>query len=342
MRYALPLTLVCTTLLAACGGDGSDSEASDTAATNHVPELAVLVDQNINSNSSVTVTASASDSDGDALSWQWQLQSQPSGSAITLNQAQTASVQLTPVLTGAYQLQVTVSDGKGGSDQGTVIVTVSESSSNLPVAFSYFTDTVQISIDGNFYVLRSNGVPNHDSPYFAMSDSRYEANTTPGFVQNPNSIQTQNLTFRIPRNPAEAGVKQATPMGPIGIALNGVPLYNQYAAGGAPLTNEIFSFDQYTGHPQNSGQYHYHKEPLYITQQMVGKSGFIGFLLDGFPVYGPQENGVTVNNNDLDVYHGHTHATADYPQGIYHYHVTDADPYINGSGFFGTVGTVSQ
>jgi hypothetical protein len=65
-------------------------------------------------------------------------------------------------------------------------------------------------------------------------------------------------------------------------------------------------------------------------------------LLDGFPVYGPMENGAAVNNADLDVYHGHSHATAEYPDGIYHYHITSTDPYINGDGFYGTAGTVTQ
>ena len=65
-------------------------------------------------------------------------------------------------------------------------------------------------------------------------------------------------------------------------------------------------------------------------------------MLDGFPVYGPEENGRRVTNADLDAYHGHVGPTADYPNGIYHYHITDEDPYINGSGFFGTAGTVSQ
>jgi hypothetical protein len=33
--------------------------------------------------------------------------------------------------------------------------------------------------------------------------------------------------------------------------------------------------------------------------------------------------------------------TADYPGGIYHYHITLEDPYINGNGFYGNAGTVS-
>ncbi|MFM7852722.1 MAG: YHYH protein [Flammeovirgaceae bacterium] len=89
------------------------------------------------------------------------------------------------------------------------------------------------------------------------------------------------------------------------------------------------------------GGYHYHVEPLYLTTAN-GKSALLGFLLDGFPVYGPNENGKTITNTDLDAYHGHTGVTTEYPNGIYHYHITSADPYINGSGYYGVPGTVSQ
>ena len=217
---------------------------------------------------------------------------------------------------------------------------------NVPAVFSKFNSSVQISVEGNYVVLKSNGLPDHKSPYFegtALEPTMYEAynGSNPNFMINPNRIASQNLTFKIPINPAAAAVHLATPMGPMGISINGVPLFNQYAAGGSPLTNEINSFDQYNGHPQMTGQYHYHVEPLYITATK-GKDALIGFLLDGFPLYGPQENGVTLLNADLDAYHGHTGVTADYPAGIYHYHITADDPYINGDGFYGTKGTVTQ
>jgi hypothetical protein len=64
--------------------------------------------------------------------------------------------------------------------------------------------------------------------------------------------------------------------------------------------------------------------------------------MDGFPVYGPSENGKTLVSADLDVYHGHTSVTADYPNGIYHYHITADAPYINGAGFYGAKGMVTQ
>lgn len=218
------------------------------------------------------------------------------------------------------------------------------SSTEVPAVFTAkMSSSVTMYVDGDYLVLKSTGIPNHKSPYFGSTDSRYEAynGTNPNFSINPNSISSQSYVFKIPVNPAEASSKVSTSLGPMGISVNGVPLFNQYAGPNQPLGNEINSFDQYNGHPQQTGQYHYHVEPLYITST-ISKSALIGFLLDGYPVYGPQENGVTLTSANLDTYHGHTSVTADYPNGIYHYHITADSPYINGGKFFGTTGTVTQ
>ncbi|MDI9364213.1 MAG: YHYH protein [Flavobacterium sp.] len=223
--------------------------------------------------------------------------------------------------------------------------TTTTTNATLPTVFSKFNSSVSISVSGNYVVLTTDDIPDHKSPYFINTDSRYEAynGTNPMFSRAPNTIVSQKITFKIPIGPAVASTHAATPMGPMGIAVNGVVIYNQYAAGGVALSAEINGFDQYNGHPQMSGQYHYHIEPTYITSAK-GKSALIGFLLDGFPIYGPLENGVTLTSSSatLDVYHGHTSATADYPNGIYHYHITADAPYINGNGFYGTAGTVTQ
>jgi hypothetical protein len=214
-----------------------------------------------------------------------------------------------------------------------------------PAIFSKYKDNVKTIFAYNGYVyIESNGIPNHKSPYFGSGNSNYEAFNLDGvsFNLNPNRIDEQTLVFKIPISPTKASSASATQLGPIGVSLNGVPFYNQYAGpNNTPLTNEIISFDQYKGHPQNTGQYHYHIEPTYLTSS-DGKDAFLGFLLDGFPVYGPEEDGKTITNSDLDAFHGHTTVTADYPNGIYHYHITDADPYLNGSGYYGVVGSVSQ
>ena len=214
--------------------------------------------------------------------------------------------------------------------------------SELPAAYRLFSDSVQISIDGDVVVLRTKNVPDHKSVYFPTSDARYEAynGSNPLFVKNPNQIVAQQMVFRLPLNPKQAANHAATPLGAIGISVNGVALFNQYAGPARPLSSEINSFDQANGHPQQTGVYHYHVEPLRVTAAR-GSDALIGFLLDGFPVYGPVESGRRITNSDLDQFHGHTAATKEYPSGIYHYHITSEDPYINGAGFYGTAGTVS-
>lgn len=226
--------------------------------------------------------------------------------------------------------------------------TSSTGSAVVPAIYKRIYGATSITSDGTYITIKTNGVPDHKSVYWPTTNSLYQAfsGTTFGgytFTQNPSTIVSQTLTFKIPLDPAEATNHSATPLGPIGVALNGVPFFNQYAAGGTSLSAaEIPSFDQYWGHPQMQGMYHYHVEPLYLTQTKFTESSLLGFLLDGFPVYGPEENGKILTSSDLDAYHGHTTATVDYPNGIYHYHFTQDVPYLNGSGFYGTAGTVSQ
>lgn len=226
----------------------------------------------------------------------------------------------------------------GGGTNGTTY--------DITTVLSKFDNVAGLSytINGDFVEITTDGLPDHASPYWGQGHPMYEAynGNNANWNQNPNTISTQNIVFRIPLKPSEATNKEATRLGPIGVAVNGVAFYNQYAGpNNQPLTNEINSFDQYLGHPQNSGQYHYHVEPLYLTSA-IGKTGFLGLLADGFPVYGPEENGGTITSADLDDYHGHTSVTPEFPNGIYHYHITADDPYLNGNGYYGTPGNISQ
>lgn len=220
-------------------------------------------------------------------------------------------------------------------------------SSTVPDVYKKIYGATSVTSDGTYITIKTNALPDHTSVYYATNNALYanfSGTTYAGytFAKNPNSISSQTLTFKIPVNPKVASTHAATPMGPIGVSVNGIPFFNQYAAGGSPVSNEIAGFDQWWGHPQQSGQYHYHVEPKYLTTVKASKSALLGFLLDGFPVYGPEENGKTLVTSDLDTYHGHTGVTTEYPSGIYHYHITADAPYLNGSGFYGTAGTVSQ
>ena len=222
----------------------------------------------------------------------------------------------------------------------------STGSIDISVVLSKFDDGTGVSyeIKETEIIMTSKDLPNHKSCYYSSDNALYQdyAGTNNDFEQNPNSIIEQSLTFTIPRYPSQASSKTNTALGAIGVSINGVPFYNQYAGpDNKPLTSEINSFDTYNGHPQGQGQYHYHMDPYSLTAT-VGKSGFLGFLLDGFPVYGPEENSQSVTNSDLDDYHGHTHVTTEFTEGIYHYHITSEDPYINGGQFYGIAGSVTN
>ena len=245
-------------------------------------------------------------------------------------------------------LAVTLACKKSSSSDATVTATstITTVGTGVPDVYKKIYGATDIYVDGDYVVIKSTNLPDHKSPYYQntkWASVKYEAytGTNPNWSQNPNVIAENDATYRIPLHPVATASHASTPLGAMGIAINGVAIFNQYAAMRAPLTNEVNGFDQYGGHPQQSGAYHYHAEPYYITTTK-GKDALIGFLLDGFPVYGTTENGKLITNADLDVYHGHTSATADYPAGVYHYHITSADPYINGNGYYGTPGTVSQ
>lgn len=235
------------------------------------------------------------------------------------------------------------------SDTNTSVETsetlISTPTTTVPEVYKKIYGATSITTDGTYVTIKTNGQPDHKSVYYPTTNAKYEAfsGTTFGgetFKKNPNVISLTNaFTFKIPLNPVMSNTHASTSLGAIGVAVNGVPLFNQYAGPNQPLTDEIISFDQYRGHPTGTSIYHYHVEPIYLTQTK-GKEALMGFLLDGFPVYGPEENGAAVTG--LDIYHGHTAITVDYPNGIYHYHITNTDPYINGNGYYGTAGTVSN
>lgn len=190
-------------------------------------------------------------------------------------------------------------------------------------------DNVRLSHDAQSLIIQSQGYPNHPTAKFPNSG-------------NPNTIQVQDFHFRLPLEPKVASKITRVPMGPIGMALNGVVFFNPFEAGGMNAVegySEVW-LDSCCGHPQQHGVYHYHKYPSCVKSPFPddGKqhSPVIGFAWDGFPIYGPwEEAGVMARDlkgtTALDVCNGHT----DKQRG-YHYHVTPGRfPYVIG-GYAGT------
>ncbi len=182
-----------------------------------------------------------------------------------------------------------------------------------------FTNNVKVTFSGDVMIVQSDGIPDHKTDKFP---NQY----------NPNSILKQNYTFRIPLTPSIASTKTPTPFGAIGVALNGIPFFNQYNREGQDAV-KVEVFDSCCGHPDPAGRYHYHKYPVCVKSPLKdtpnGHSGIIGFAFDGFAIYGPKgESGKAPK--DLDDCNGHADSTRGY-----HYHVTEGYPYILG-GYKGT------
>jgi hypothetical protein len=178
-----------------------------------------------------------------------------------------------------------------------------------------FNDNVKVTFTQMHMIVESDGIPNHETGTFPNAD-------------NPNRILKQNYRFYIPLRPRLADKPTRTPMGPIGVALNGIPFYNQFNAEGEDAV-QVETFDSCCGHPDPKGRYHYHKYPVCVKSPFRDEPGkhspLIGYGFDGFGIYGP--NGTDGKpSTDLDTCNGHT----DQARG-YHYHVTAKAPYIVGA-----------
>jgi hypothetical protein len=187
------------------------------------------------------------------------------------------------------------------------------------VQSKYDTNFVTISTSGNSITLNSNGTPDHVSPYWGIGNALYEEPYS-GQNLNPGTIGVQNYSMTISTNPAEASVKEATTLGAIGMALNGVAIYNDREGGNVPVDAGVLSsFDRAGAHPGPGNTYHYH-----CTGDFTGNdnANLIGFLRDGFPIYARKDMDGSYPTN-LDTNGGHVGATADFSTPIYHYHASN-------------------
>lgn len=184
----------------------------------------------------------------------------------------------------------------------------------LDGAWLRYSCRVALTVDGDVVEVVTDDLPDHTSNYFAADDPCHEA--FPDGVQNPNLIAPQDFTLRIPRTP-DTTATQMRGQPVVGAAVDGVVVFGNFAAPGDDIYQEARTFDRCGAHPQQTGIYHYHSEPLAISDD---DAHFIGMMLDGYPIYGQRDvdDGVP---DDLDEFGGHTGPTADADGDVYHYHV---------------------
>ncbi len=158
-------------------------------------------------------------------------------------------------------------------------------------------------------------------------------NTDPAFTidRNPNSIVPQNISYSLSLYPSLASASSCVPMGIIGVMLDGVPLFNALDAGGRDaVAHEVQ--DHCNGHPERSGEYHYHG-PSPCVKAETDNNSLIGYALDGFGITSMfDENGREITNADLDECHGRVSPILwdGKKVTIYHYVMTREYPYTIG------------
>lgn len=262
----------------------------------------------------------------------------------------------------------------GTSDAGPVAAgtanldTCTTSASNDAPAFyrTYFACST-ITVSGGNVVIATNGLPPHKSYYWGSGSPNFAPfDTSRGsmYHPNPNTLAESDRSFRIPLTPVMKNnltITNATvdgvvntssdeyPLGPVGVALDGVLLYNPLAAPGDKIDSERFTFDDYNAHPDMNRSYHYHtdsKGPL----EVLAKRGLVtttipgsaelelyGIMCDGTVVLGCTElDGSAPATASLDAQNGHVADLKDKSNTVllanrYHTHVCEkwgtAHPY---------------
>lgn len=154
------------------------------------------------------------------------------------------------------------------------------------------------------------------------------------------------LTFLIPAVPKMASSNdEISIVEHLGVSKDGIPMTGHPPSvvdgpplpGGGTMGGNIPSIDPCGGHIDPFGYYHLHFgaeemnnvllanniSEVTCTNFTQSETAFVGFAKDGYPIYASKDEDGTLPS-DLDECQGHTAATADYPDGVYHYHISNS------------------
>lgn len=186
-----------------------------------------------------------------------------------------------------------------------------------------FADRVGVDCQGNFAIISSDTYPDHELMTGIVGTNEQIA--VPAEYAAPISL--------IP----EPGDSPQTRDAALGVAVNGVPIYD-YTAGGEMSQADLHhhqtkhdtlltkQLDICGGHAGRGDDYHYHVKPKCMIDKMknAGDDAIIGWAFDGFPIYGDNNpDGSEIDESTLDVCNGQPDSTFGY-----RYHTSVDAPYI--------------
>lgn len=187
-----------------------------------------------------------------------------------------------------------------------------------------FSDVAKVECSGGKAYISSNTYPNHTMMTGIVGTNE----------QVP--VPAKNYAAPIPLEPV-LGTTPQTRDAALGVAVNGVPIYDYTGGGEMTLedlqhhqaqhdTLETKQLDVCGGHAGRGDDYHYHVKPSCMIEQMknAGDAAIIGWAYDGFPIYGDNNpDGTSIAGGDLDICNGKADETF-----TYRYHTSPEAPYI--------------
>lgn len=242
-------------------------------------------------------------------------------------------------------------DGATTDGRRTLASCTTNIAADVPAFYRTYFKCVTVTKTADAVVVETESLPPHLSYYYGSADPNFEPfDTTRGaqYQPNPNLLAKKAIRITIPDAPvAKEGlvvnaalvdgiVMSSTEeygLGPVGVALDSVALFNPLARPGDDIENEKYTFDAYDAHPAPDGTYHYHrgsKGPLEVVAA-AGVSGVeaYGVMCDGTVVLGCTELDGSPPPAGLDAQGGHVGDLKDgagtvHFVGRYHTHVCGA------------------
>ena len=187
--------------------------------------------------------------------------------------------------------------------------------------------SVSCGADSLYAAVSTTGLP-HRHP---MMDGITATNMQVPLAQN----FTGDNAWHLPLQPAIAATTTTAVDGPIGIAVDGVPIFNPCKQGGCDTatgggdTKVLGELDLCNGHAGRADDYHYHAAPVCLMADKPSSywdTHPIGWALDGFAILGYHDPNGQVATRD-GICGGNTDTPPGVPAG-YAYHVTDDSPYV--------------
>ena len=194
-------------------------------------------------------------------------------------------------------------------------------------------ETIQQSVNNAGF---SDVTVNCDSHYAYITSDTYPDHSLMNGITGTNEqipVPAANYAAPIQLQPAF----EASPTSidaAVGVAINGVPIYDYSAQGDL----DIYNYDPHTdtvilgqldncgGHAGRGDDYHYHASPSCMIDAMSNNSddAIIGWGYDGYPLYkNLNPDSSTITEDTLDVCNGQLDDTYGY-----RYHTSDTAPYI--------------